>query len=365
MQRRTPGPTLLARRAAPRPVTRRRADWRDAAAHLAWRLVNARSREPFLAPVAPTDLPRIHYTADDGWVAPLPYLPAPAGTHGEPVLLAHALGGSWRDFALEPVGALARRLRDAGHAVYLLTHRGDRDARAPVAAQPFDLDDIATRDLPAALDAVAEHSGFPRVAMVGHALGGQLAYLSLALGCGGRIAALATLCSAVRFTAPTSAARHARLVATLLPRRWVLPTHAAARLALPFATPAALLDAPRTTAPVARARLRYASGDLHAGVLVQLSRAVAEGHLCDRTGRMDVVAALRPLPALVLAAADDARCAPAQAWPAAERLGAARAVVPGGHLDPLTAREVREEVVQRLGAFLGAHRAACWVPAAG
>ncbi|MEN9786414.1 MAG: hypothetical protein RLZZ299_1678 [Pseudomonadota bacterium] len=360
-----PGPANLARRVKGGSARLRAGDWHDTATRLAWRLVHARSREPFLSPVAPADLPRLHYTAEDGWTAPVPYLPAPPGTRGEPVVLAHALGGTWRDFALEPVGALACRLRDAGHAVYLLTHRGDREARAPADAQPFDLDDIATRDVPAALDAIAAHSGFPRMAFVGHALGGQAAYLALALGAGRRIAALATICSPVRFTPPASATRHARLVATLLPRRWILPAHAVTRLMLPFAAPTRLMDAPRTEGPVARARLRYASGDLHAGVLRQLSRAVAEGHLCDRTGTIDVCAALRPLPSLVMAAAEDTRCTPEQAWPAAERTGAETALVPGGHLDPLTARSVREEVVLRLLAFLEPHRGACEAPSAG
>ncbi len=329
----------------------------DTAAQWTWRIVHARRKEPFLAATEIAPLRRVYYTSDDGWRAPLHVLPASGHGAGAPVLLVHGLGGSWRDFALEPVGSLARSLAGAGYTVYLASHRGDRDALPPADARSFDLEDIATRDLPAAIDAVRADSGFARVIAVGHALGGQALYLMRAHTGSDGLAGLATLCAPVDFTPPASAARQAGIVAALLPRRWAVPARAALRIALPFLDAAQLLDAPRTPGPVARARLRHASADLHAGVLAHLARCVAVGHLSDRTGRIDVVAGLdASVPALVLVAEDDTRCSLSQVQRAATALGTEPVVVPGGHLDPLTAEDVRAAACDALlGWMSGLH----------
>ena len=348
-------------RSAARQEVRAR-DVGDAAAQWTWRIVHARRKEPFLASTVIAPLRRVYYTADDGWRAPLHVLPAAGTGAGAPVLLVHGLGGTWRDFALEPVGSLARSLAAAGYTVYLATHRGDREAIAPPDARAFDLDDIAARDLPAAIDAVRADSGFARVIAVGHALGGQALYLLRTLAGSDGLAGLATLCAPVDFVAPASAARQAGLVAALLPRRWAVPARAALRFALPFVDAAHLLDAPRTPGPVARARLRHGSADLHAGVLAQLARCVSVGHLCDRTGRVDVVAGLDAyVPALVLVAAEDARCRPEQVRRAAEALGTTPVTVPGGHLDPLTAEDAREAACDALLTWMSGLHDRCRV----
>ncbi|MFZ5475333.1 MAG: alpha/beta hydrolase, partial [Myxococcota bacterium] len=263
----------------------------DAALSLTYRLVQARSRDPFTAPAesAPT---RLYYTSDDGWRAPLfRFDPAPGGA-GEPVLLAHGLGGSSRDWSIEPARCLAHALSAAGFSVYALEHRGDRSALPPEHARPFSVDDVATRDLGAAVDAVRAQTGFDRVLLVGHGLGGQVIYLRLALDGDEGIAGVVTMGAPVRFSAPASATRQAALAAMLLPAGWVLPGRRAQQLASPFVASGEDVASPGTTGPAARARLRYASGDLHGGVVKQAMRWIATGHLTDATGRLDVVAAL-------------------------------------------------------------------------
>jgi pimeloyl-ACP methyl ester carboxylesterase len=355
------GPSLVP--AAPSDLARRAG---DAALGLAWRLMHARSRDAFVTAIGPVALPRVHYSSDDGWRAPLFVVPAlpsalAAGIGaGEPVLLAHGLGGSWRDFSLEAARSLAGTLSALGCNVYLMCHRGDRDALPPEGAAPFSVDDIAVRDLGAAIDAARAHSGFERVLLLGHALGAQAAYVRLALAGDAGIAGLVALCGAVRFRAPASAARNAALVSALLPSGWVLPTRRAAQLGAAFVGGGEDVGAPDTDGPVARARMRYASGDLHGGVVKQVARWVATGHLTDATGRLDVLAALRPLPALIVAAAEDTTCPPSDAEDAAQALAGHFHVVPGGHLDPLTGRSAPEALHGALVAFLERHRRACW-----
>lgn len=334
----------------------------DAALGLTYRLWNASRRDPYLAGLRDWPLGRVYYRAVDGWSAPLFHLPPAPGGSGEPVLLAHGLGGTHRDWSMEPSRCLARTLADAGFAVYLLEHRGDRSAQPPPGALPFSVDDIAVRDVDAALDAIRERSGYPRVLWVGHGLGAQLLALRLALVGADGLAGAALLAGAARFPVVPSTARAAGVVSVLLPPGWVLPARRAAQLASPFVADGETLASPDTEGPVARARLRYATGDLHAGVLRQVSRWVATGTLTDATGRLDVVGALRPFPSLVVEPDADPACPPEAAAPLAEALDAERLVLAGGwgHLDPLVGARAPEVVHPAVLAFLHQRRRHCW-----
>lgn len=333
----------------------------EAALALTWRMLQARSREPYVIRAPETPLRRVYYTADDGWRAPLFHLPARPGSPGEPVLLAHGLGGTHRDFALEPARSLATALTQAGYAVYLLEHRGDRSALPPADASPFSVDDIATRDLDAAIDAVRADSGYPRVLFVGHGLGAQALYLLLAWHGADRLVAAVTVAGSVRFERPATAARAASTAALLLPPNWVLPTRRLHQLASPLVATGEDLASPTTEGPVARAWMRYAAGDLHLGVLRQVSRWATEGVLTDAGGRLDVVAALRPLPALVVEPDADPACPKGSALPAAEALRAHVLALTGGwgHLDPLLGRDAPTVVHAEIVRFFEAWRRRC------
>ena len=146
----------------------------------AWRVLHPDERAPFVETRRPPPLRRVYYAADDGWSAPLTVLPECPGGAGEPVVLAHALGlncDAWRYGG----SSLAGYLQAAGFRVYLFNHRGDRDAIAPQRHSSFDVDDIIARDIPAALDAVRNDSGFSRPFWIGHGLGGQLGIGGLAV----------------------------------------------------------------------------------------------------------------------------------------------------------------------------------------
>lgn len=334
----------------------------DAALGLTYRLWQASKRDPYVAGTPDWPLTRVYYEAADGWSAPLFHLaPRPGGT-GEPVVLAHGLGGTHRDWSMEPARCLARTLADAGFAVYLFEHRGDRSAVPPAGARPFTVDDIAVKDVDAALEAIRRRTGFARVLWVGHGLGAQVLALRLALVGGEEVAGAALVSGAARFPAAPSATRTAGVIATLLPPAWVIPARRAAQLASPFVGDGGVLASPDTEGPVARARLRYATGDLHAGVVRQVSRWVAAGGLTDSTGRIDVVDALRPVPSLVVEPDADPACPPGAAAPLAEALGAERLVLADGwgHLDPLVGARAPGVVHAAIADFLDRHRERCW-----
>jgi pimeloyl-ACP methyl ester carboxylesterase len=362
--------------AAGAPVLRQLA---DAALASAWRGMQPGERGPFLkGEIAPLD--RLHYRADDGWEADLFHLPAVRGG-GEPVLLAHGLGGSHRDFSLAGPASLATCLREAGFSVYLLETRGDPSGVGPsesaaiagqtfdahdfdarhFGAHHFDADDIALRDLPAALDRVLGHSGFARALFVGHGFGAQLWCLAAGVGGEDRVAAATLLAPAVRFRAPASALLTAGLVANLLPPGWALPTRRVQQLATPFVHGGADLWSPGTDGALARGRLRHGSADLHAGVLRQVARWISRGELTDRSGRLDVVAALRPLPAQVVVPDLDPACPPWATEVLVERLGAERLALAGGwgHLDPLLGTRAPTELFPAVVRFLDRQRRRC------
>ncbi len=326
----------------------------DRALQAAWRLLNAGAREAFVA-TAPPALRRVAWCADDGVRGALFHVPAAPGTRGEPVLFVHGLGGSWRDLALE--GGLAWRLAQDGFSVYLLAHRGDRDADAAGGAS---LDDVAIRDLPAAIDAVKSDAGATRVLALGHGLGAHALLLHRALLRDQVLAGMVLIGASGRFRASTSSQRALAQVMALLPGGWTLRMRSATQLAVPFVGDGAVLGSPDTPGPAARAHVLHAEGVLSGGILAQVARWFVAGHPTDQTGRLDVLAAVTPMPALVVAAEDDPWCLPADALPVAEALGGAFFCVAGGAMDPLLGARSVTEVFPRVAAFLHAHRDGCW-----
>jgi predicted alpha/beta hydrolase len=303
---------------------------------------------------APRPLERLYYEADDGWRAALLHLPAAPGGAGEPVILAHALGFGTDAFRYGAGPTLASRLSDAGFSVWLLAHRGDRDA-VPPQKRDFCFDDVVERDLPAAIERVKAATGYPRVHFVGHGLGGQLGF---AYASRGELASLVTLCAAVRFDVPRSEVMRAVLVSQLLPADWALPVRAIGPVVAPWVGDSARL----------RGVLHYGVEDVPVGLLRQVALWLREGALVDRTGLLDYGEALADarMPLLCAVAGDDRICPPAAALPAVERWGAEADTLvlseSWGHLDPLLATDADRAVFSPIVAWLEARRRLAWEP---
>ena len=354
--------------APPIPLARRLG---GLARRAAWRVLWPGERGPYLPGERPRPLVRLYYEAVDGWRAPLFWVPPCPGGSGEPVVLAHALGLAPDGFRLHARAGLAEALSRAGFSVYLLAHRGDAAAMAPAGAADFDFDAVLERDVPAALARVAEHSGLPRAHWVGHGLGGQLGLGWAGRAGRGALASVVAIAAPVRFVeqrAGSELVRAAR-VASLLPAHWHLPTRGIAWALAPTVGTGLAVDgvaSSRTRGALARGLLCHGADDPAVGLIAQVGRWSVTGVWSDRTGLVDYAETLGAAdgPLLVVAGGEDRICPPADALAAVAKWGGAphaQVVVPGyAHLDPLTADDVEERVVDPVVAFLVRHRRRAW-----
>lgn len=108
-----------------------------------------------------------------------------------PLLLVHGFGQNLHAWHLGR-RSLANHLASEGHDVFLVDLRGHGRSRAAGGRLPAELAAYLDVDLPAAMDAVAALTGQDRVALVGHSLGGLLAY-ALTGRAPSRVRALVTL----------------------------------------------------------------------------------------------------------------------------------------------------------------------------
>lgn len=332
-----------------------------AALATAWRGLQPQSRERFTAPPDARLLNRLYYRADDGWQAPLFRVEPRCGAPGEPVVLAHGLGINRHSLDYDPKLSLARALSAEGFAVYLWEHRGDRSAIAPPKAASWDFDDLVTRDLAAAIDAVKAHSGYERVLFVGHGLGGQALYAHLAHTRGDDIAGATTLSAPVRFQAPTTQARALRQAMRLLPGTLRLPTRAAQALSATSTRGDGLTDG-----SIHRGLLVHGSEDLHVGLLRQVLLWFETGCLVDRDDRLDYACALHGLktPLQLITSWGDSLCRPEDATAVMAHLDGPQDLVEldatWNHLDPLLGAQAPSRVHPHVVRFLSRHRGACW-----
>jgi predicted alpha/beta hydrolase len=340
------------------------------AAKAAWRSMYPAERDRYVEAPAPKPLSRLIYEAADGWRAAVLHLPAAPGGAGEPVVLTHALGFGTDAFRYGNGPTLASRLSEAGFSVYLLTHRGDREALPPAQRADFSFDDIVEHDLPAALDRVREHSGYAKAHLVGHGLGGQLALAYAGRHAAEGLASVVTLCAAVRFDVPRSEALRAALVAQWLPAHWNLPLAALGPALAPWVGPGRpLFDhvVPGAT-PSSRLRgvLHHGAEDVPVSLLRQVARWLRDGSLVDSTGLLDYTEALpvARVPLLLAVAAGDRLCPPAAGLAAAERWGGECDTIglpeSYGHLDPLLAADADKRVFGPITSWLSDRRRLAW-----
>ena len=370
-----PDPGLPASLQDALPQTQRWSDWHAARRDLGEVVVRAvmsgvwhsrNPREKFAtAPRPPPD--RYYYRAADGWESPIWRYPPRLGASGEPVVLLHGLGLSGVGFDLPEKESLVDALLEAGFDVYVPEHRGDPGSRRPHGAERFDFDDIASKDLPAAMEKILSLSGWSRLLWIGHSMGGQLLYAALATG-SDSIAAGVSLCAPVRFEAPRSHARMAGLAASLLPAGWRIPTRGLHRALTPLAGEGLWSSLGReVNGSVARGMMVHGVEDIASGLLRQIMRWFASGALCDRHDRLDYVEAMRgtEVPLMLVAAHGDPLCSPAAARPAFDVLDPTRRAWLAlgsrwGHLDPLIGERAASELHPRLIAWLQRWRARCW-----
>lgn len=314
---------------------------------------------------------RLYYRAPDGWEAPLWRYPPRPGGGGEPLILSHGLGLGSGSLDLREESSLARAAWERGYDVYLVEHRGDLHALPPAPGASFDFDDLVDQDVPAILDAVLHRSRFHRAMWIGHALGGQLLYGHLARAGSERLAAGISLCAPVRFTAPPSALRAAAMVSQLIPPSWSVPGRQLHRMLAPSGSTGSLGSlAADTSGPDLRGLMLDGMGDVHAGLVRQMSRWLTSGWMSDRHDRFDYTAGMKGqrLPMMLLSAGGDRLCPPAAVRPVAEVMDGPDlrwVELPDdwSHLDVLVGRRAAQVVHPLILDWLEQHRSACGFPA--
>jgi pimeloyl-ACP methyl ester carboxylesterase len=122
---------------------------------------------------------------------------ARAGTRAS-VLLVHGFGQNRYAWHL-PARSLANHLAHAGYDVYNLDLRGHGRSRHFGGQRCQGIEDYVREDLPAAVEEIQTLSGGRRVWIVGHSLGGLLAYAA-APALGGAVSGIASIGSPYHFT---------------------------------------------------------------------------------------------------------------------------------------------------------------------
>ncbi|NNE81522.1 MAG: alpha/beta fold hydrolase [Silicimonas sp.] len=102
------------------------------------------------------------------------------GTKG-PVILANGFGTKASSFATPTVEEnVVQTLYRGGYDVWLFDYRGSGDIEASL--QPFDLDDVAQRDWPSAIDLVTDITGQEKVQVLVHCVGSMTLFMAVLAG---------------------------------------------------------------------------------------------------------------------------------------------------------------------------------------
>ena len=325
-----------------------------------WRALHPLVRARFAEQGAVAPLPRQRLDTQHGGHIEVHTIPVRPGASGEPVLLLAPLGARVECFTYGAGATLASRLVEAGFAVSLLAHRlGGGEGQAPPGAVPT-FEDAACIDVARAVAHVVEVSGYPRVHVVGHGLGGQLALAWAAHHRGAGLASLAVMGASVQ--PGSGSAQQRRWVAAMgrLPGGWQVPTQALARWWAPLSGAAA-------GAARRRGALAHAMQDVPLSALLQQAACVAHAGLVDTQGVMDFREGLSAVqaPLWVASGEGDAWAPPAAVEAVRDhwrggRVHLQRAPEDFSHLDLILHPEAGTALHAPLVQWLVTHRVRAW-----
>jgi polyhydroxyalkanoate synthase len=287
-----------------------------------------------------------------------------------PVLCIPGLGTDSHNFDAPAPYGLARVLADAGHDAWAIDLRG-----TGLSTMSFSrwmgvcFDDFVGLDLPAVIDHVTSTTQAPQVALVGHSMGGIVAYALLATGRGSRVASVVTIGSPLGFPQGFDVAPFLKVLLPLAPLAPGLFGGALGRLTVPLAL---RVDVPyldhwlildHVDARMARRLLYRAAQDVPRGLMRQFQDWLENDVIRSKDRRVDYRAALAgaSTPTLVIEAPADGLAridAVRRALPLlrnAEHFVAGRSsgcAVDYGHIDVLFGRDAPRDVQPRIVAFL-------------
>lgn len=290
------------------------------------------------------------------------------------VLCLHGLGASHFNFDFPGTANIAGYLAKAGYDVYVASYRGDTDSARPAGKKraQWNFDDYVRLDLPALLDAVMAKSAVRKVHLLGHSMGGLVAYALAAVHGQGKLASIIAMGSPVGFHEKTKVIRELLWLEPLLLRLPSLQVRILARMAAPFV---ALIGTARfmrqqynpqnVDAAYVAVGCWHALSNISRGLLLQFVDWIRNDRFGSMDGAVDYRDGLRKLdiPLMVVAGAADFMCRIPNAMRAYElaRSSFKRAVILGredgcgldyGHIDMIFGRKAEVEVFPRVLGFL-------------
>ncbi|MBM4282629.1 MAG: alpha/beta hydrolase [Deltaproteobacteria bacterium] len=287
-----------------------------------------------------------------------------------PVVCLPGLGTDSHNFDAPAPWGLARVLADAGHDTWPIDLRGTGQSTLSFSRWVgVTFDDFAGLDLPAVVDHVLATTGAPQVALVGHSMGGLVAYAALSSGMGSKIAAAVTLGSPLGFPRGLAVAPFLRPLLPLAPLAPGLFGGALGRAVAPFLlrgdTPYLKnwLILEHVDGRAMRRVMYRAVQDVPRGVMFQFKDWLEHDVFRSKDAAVDYRARLHGVatPVLVVEAPRDGLADVAAVrralslLPAAEHFVAGRAggcSVDYGHIDVLFGRDAPVDVHPRLVSFL-------------
>jgi polyhydroxyalkanoate synthase len=304
--------------------------------------------------------------------------PEKAASSLPPVLLVHGVGADHRNFDLDSEHSLARHLARSGRDVWLVTLRCALGGLSRGERRNMSFFDMATYDLPLAVQAVLQRTDSRHLDYVGFSMGGMLLYASVGRGLpAGSLRRVVTVGASAVLHLP-----HAGLIA-----RWLaampaalVPTARLRSLALAVAFAAEHIETPlhglfvnsRNLEPGVMQRvLANVLADVPGRLNWQFAKWAAsiDGLITDQHGPLLGPLVQVAVPALFISGAADRLAPPEgvrnawQAWGREVRNLEKRFVVLGaqtgahadyGHADLAVGAHAREDVFELVESFLGA-----------
>ncbi|MCO4774015.1 MAG: alpha/beta fold hydrolase [Deltaproteobacteria bacterium] len=272
----------------------------------------------------------------DGWTLSMFRVPPQetgAAHQGQPVVLVHGTGTNRFTFMLEG-SDLATYLSQEGFDVWVAELRGTRTSSPPDSATwaqgAWNVDSMASQDVPAILDHIKAATGREGVYWVGHSLGGLLGYAAVQTPLKSRIRGVITLGAPVAFTHGTDAVARMSTFPGIKAKRGRFPMRALSQLSkggLGIAPDGQLvhllMNADNLDVDAAAAFATQGTEDISTGLLQQYGGWFEGGRMKSADGSRDWLEGMATVdtPLLVLAGTVD-QIAPA--WsvrPAYDRAG--------------------------------------------
>jgi pimeloyl-ACP methyl ester carboxylesterase len=297
---------------------------------------------------------------------------------GPPVLLIHGISSNHRFWDLTPEHSFPRILGEAGFDPWLMDLRGHGSAVYTEAGTRqrygWSIDDYGRYDVPAAIAHIQEQTGHPRVAVVGHSMGGMVAAIYASIHGDDDLAALVTVGSPVAFPdgdfhswmgkTVSRIAQTTRSVATPSIARFMAGWHT-----LPLHGEAILFTASNLPLHTRRLMLRHIVSPTSRGEFKQIQQMLQAGRLVSADGQTDHTAGLSKVdaPVLAIGGGGDFIVPPERVAPWSEVTGSEDVTVimasesngfvaDYGHLDLALGPAAPREILQPIATWLNERR---------